>query len=58
MINCCLFQRPTARELLKNRFLRQARKTSYLVELIERLRRWRAEEGDTDSLADEMSRGR
>lgn len=49
--------RPTARELLKHRFLRQARKTSYLMELIERYRRWRLEEGDTDSLADEISRG-
>ncbi|PWN49191.1 Pkinase-domain-containing protein [Violaceomyces palustris] len=38
--------RPTARELLKHRFIRNAKKTSYLTELIERLERWRAEGGD------------
>ena len=39
-------QRPTAGELLRHKFLRQARKTSYLCELVERFVRWRAEEGE------------
>ncbi|KII93310.1 hypothetical protein PLICRDRAFT_49368 [Plicaturopsis crispa FD-325 SS-3] len=38
--------RPTARELLKHKFVRMAKKTSYLTELIERHERWRAEGGD------------
>lgn len=38
--------RPTARELLKHKFVRMAKKTSYLTELIERHERWRAEGGE------------
>ncbi|GAA5965175.1 hypothetical protein JCM8115_005379 [Rhodotorula mucilaginosa] len=38
--------RPSAKELLKHRFIRTAKKTSHLVELIERLERWKAEGGD------------
>jgi serine/threonine-protein kinase 24/25/MST4 len=34
-------QRPTASELLQHRFIRSARKTSYLTELIERYQEWR-----------------
>ncbi|KAG8723487.1 putative protein serine/threonine kinase [Ceratobasidium sp. 395] len=37
--------RPTARELLKHKFVKLAKKTSYLTELIERHERWRAEGG-------------
>ncbi|KIK71428.1 hypothetical protein GYMLUDRAFT_33589 [Collybiopsis luxurians FD-317 M1] len=39
-------ERPSARELLKHKFVRMAKKTSYLTELIERHERWRAEGGD------------
>jgi len=39
------FQRPSARELLKHKFVRMAKKTSYLTELIDRLDRWKAEGG-------------
>lgn len=50
-VSCCLQRdpaaRPTAKELLKHRFVRSAKKTSYLTELIERLERWRAEGGDS-----------
>ncbi|XP_062311891.1 serine/threonine-protein kinase 26 [Osmerus eperlanus] len=47
--------RPTARELLKHKFiLKNARKTSYLTELIDRLKRWRAEgHDDGDSSSDD-----
>ncbi|KAF8559899.1 STE/STE20/YSK protein kinase [Imleria badia] len=38
--------RPTARELLKHKFVRVAKKTSYLTELIERHERWKAEGGE------------
>lgn len=38
-------QRPSARDLLKHRFVRNAKKTSYLTELIERHERWRESEG-------------
>lgn len=41
-----LDQRPTARDLLKHKFIRMAKKTSYLTELIERHERWRAEGGE------------
>ncbi|KAI1813387.1 kinase-like domain-containing protein [Poronia punctata] len=34
--------RPSARELLKHPFIRKARKTTYLTELIERYQRWSA----------------
>ena len=38
-------QRPSAKELLKHKFIRMAKKTSYLTELIERHERWKAEGG-------------
>jgi hypothetical protein len=41
-----LVQRPSARDLLKHKFVRMAKKTSYLTELIERHERWKAEGGE------------
>ncbi|KAI6136199.1 kinase-like domain-containing protein [Pisolithus sp. B1] len=38
--------RPSARELLKHKFIRMAKKTIYLTELIERHERWKAEGGE------------
>jgi len=39
---------------LKHRFIRSARKTSYLTELIEKHKRWKAAGGDgSDSGSDE-----
>lgn len=35
-------ERPSAKDLLKHPFIRKAKKTSYLTELIERYNRWRA----------------
>lgn len=37
--------RPTAKELLKHKFIRNSKKPSYLTELIERLERWKIEGG-------------
>lgn len=42
-------ERPTAKELLKHPFVRRAKKTTYLTELIERHERWQAVHGDHDS---------
>ncbi|KAJ3278272.1 putative protein serine/threonine kinase [Borealophlyctis nickersoniae] len=43
--------RPPAKELLKHRFIRAAKKTSYLTELIERHERWQAEGGNRNNEA-------
>ncbi|KAL9101623.1 MAG: hypothetical protein Q9163_003142 [Psora crenata] len=42
-------ERPTAKELLKHPFIRRAKKTTYLTELIERHERWQAVHGDHES---------
>ena len=42
-------ERPTARELLKHPFVRRAKKTTYLTELIERHERWQAVHGEQGS---------
>lgn len=47
-------QRPTAKELLKHKLImRHAKKTSYLTELIDRYRRWKAEKSREESSSDE-----
>ncbi|GAA6014218.1 hypothetical protein JCM10207_006136 [Rhodosporidiobolus poonsookiae] len=47
-ISLCLARdplaRPSAKELLRHPFIKKARKTSYLAELIERAERWKAEQ--------------
>ncbi|CAB1315904.1 unnamed protein product [Coregonus sp. 'balchen'] len=47
--------RPTAKELLKHKFIvKNAKKTSFLTELIDRLKRWKAEgHSDGDSSSDD-----
>eukprot|EP00127_Corallochytrium_limacisporum_P005377 Clim_evm53s203 gene=Clim_evmTU53s203 len=39
-------ERPSAKELLRHRFIRSAKKTSYLTELVERYARWKEKHGD------------
>jgi len=41
--------RPSAKDLLKHRFIKGAKKTSYLTELIERHEQWISEHGNEDS---------
>ncbi|KAI2650983.1 Serine/threonine-protein kinase 26 [Labeo rohita] len=54
--------RPTAKELLKHKFiLKHAKKTSYLTELIDRLKRWKAEghsDGESSSDSDSEPSGK
>ncbi|KAI9778175.1 MAG: putative protein serine/threonine kinase [Candelina submexicana] len=42
-------ERPSAKELLKHPFVRRAKKTTYLTELIERYERWQATNGNSNS---------
>ncbi|KAF4633727.1 hypothetical protein G7Y89_g4385 [Cudoniella acicularis] len=53
-------KRPSARELLKHPFVRKAKKTSYLTELIERYERWavhhKGDDDDSDDGRDELPR--
>ncbi|KAJ9084853.1 hypothetical protein DSO57_1019779 [Entomophthora muscae] len=55
-VGCCLQMRPedraSAKELLKHRFLKNVKKTSYLVDLIERHQIWTAQHGGNDSDAE------
>lgn len=45
--------RTPAKELLKHKFIKAAKKTSYLIELIDRAERYKAENGDDGSGSDE-----
>ncbi|KAL9007000.1 MAG: hypothetical protein Q9188_000288 [Gyalolechia gomerana] len=45
-------ERPSAKDLLKHPFIRRAKKTTYLTELIERYERWQAVHGERDSDSD------
>ncbi|XP_026114840.1 serine/threonine-protein kinase 24-like [Carassius auratus] len=46
--------RPTAKELLKHKLIvRYAKKTSYLTELIDRYKRWKAEQSRAESSSDD-----
>jgi len=47
--NATIFlQRPTAKELLKHRFIKTAKKNTFLVELIERYKNWKQKCRDDD----------
>ncbi|KAK9767720.1 hypothetical protein K7432_002241 [Basidiobolus ranarum] len=51
-------QRQSARDLLKHRFIRQAKKSIYLTELIERYKDWQARHGeDSDSENEQKTNG-
>lgn len=48
-------KRPTARELLKHKFIKGARKTQYLVDLVERHERWKMAEGGAEQGRDDRA---
>ena len=48
------WQRPTAKELLKHKFItRYTKKTSVLTELIDRYKRWRSEDHGEESSSED-----
>lgn len=47
-----IYQRPTAKDLLRHKFIRTARKASYLTELIEKHQNWKSEGGGSKSQDD------
>jgi len=49
----CCAQRPSAKDLLKHRFIHRAKKTSFLVELVDRYKHWRVTHPDSDDDADD-----
>jgi serine/threonine-protein kinase 24/25/MST4 len=57
-VNLCLRkepkERPSAKELLKHPWIRKARRTTYLTELIERYERWQARHGDREEDDDDI----
>lgn len=46
-------ERPSARDLLRHPWIRRAKKTTFLTELIERHERWQARHGDREGYDDE-----
>ncbi|CAO3642320.1 unnamed protein product [Cunninghamella blakesleeana] len=52
-INVCLqkdaSQRPTAKELLKHKFIKSSKKVAYLTELVERHQNWKSQKNQTGS---------
>lgn len=50
-------ERPSAKDLLKHPFIRRAKKTTYLTELIERYERWSAARGGRESEDEEEQKG-
>ena len=51
-------QRPSARELLRHKFIKHAKKTSCLVDLIDRYKRWKASGENSDSDSEDTSRSK
>ncbi|XP_069103529.1 serine/threonine-protein kinase 26-like isoform X22 [Argopecten irradians] len=49
--------RPQAKELLRHPFIRKARKTTYLTDLIDRYKRWKMEKGNNVDSDDSDSEG-
>ena len=41
-----IFQRPSAKELMRHPFIKKAKKNAYLMDLIDRYRKWKLTRGD------------
>lgn len=52
----CITQRPSARELLRHKWIQKAKRTNYLTELLERHDRWRMTEGRARAEDDDRRR--
>ena len=52
------FQRLSACELLRHKFIKHAKKTSCLVDLIDRYKRWKASGENSDSDFEDTSRSK
>uniref|UniRef100_A0A1X7TS83 non-specific serine/threonine protein kinase n=1 Tax=Amphimedon queenslandica TaxID=400682 RepID=A0A1X7TS83_AMPQE len=50
--------RPSARDLLRHKFIKHAKKTSCLVDLIDRYKRWKASGENSDSDSEDTSRSK
>lgn len=48
-----MLQRPTAKELLRSKFIKKAGKTSFLTDLIDNYRNWKLTSNDEDSDSDD-----
>lgn len=48
-------QRPTAKELLKFPFIKKAKKNSYLMDLIDRYKKWKTQKGEESETESENS---
>jgi serine/threonine-protein kinase 24/25/MST4 len=49
------FQRPTAKELLKYQFIKKAKKNAYLIDLIDRFKKWKNQKGEESETESENS---
>lgn len=52
---CLYFQRPTAKELLKFQFIKKAKKNAYLIDLIDRYKKWKTQKGEESETESENS---
>ena len=43
-----VFQRPSAKELIRHPFIKRARKNAFLQDLIDRYKRWKTERGNDE----------
>jgi hypothetical protein len=48
-------QRPTAKELLKYQFIKKAKKNAYLIDLIDRFKKWKNQKGEESETESENS---
>lgn len=48
-------QRPTAKELLKYPFIKKAKKNAYLIDLIDRFKKWKNQKGEESETESENS---
>ena len=55
LIKTFTFQRPSAKDLMRHPFMKKAKRTAFLQDLIDRYKRWKVEKGpgDSDSDSDE-----